>query len=228
MRLLLFLSIYISAHCLTVKELFYEKNTIKNFYIDEWLSELEIKNCGPSTKKLQFVSQKQWNLIQLTQSLPIRILNDKGLLSLMQPGFRRNEEPLRFRADLIAITTKELINKINSMKNWFLRSKVEFKFHGKREQFIIIHFSSSKEFYLNQFHSDFKEFSTTLFGAPQYCLKTSMHHWLDLQKDLIYENHTDLIPNPYGKFNPNFSKFYRMAPSSNLQPSIRSEDLPRP
>lgn len=218
MRFLLFFLIHISCNCLTIGELFIDKNTSARFYIDEWLAELEINNCNSSINAPQIVNQKQWNLIKLTQSLPIRVLKDKGLFSLMQPGFRRKTEPLLFRADLIATTTKELVNKLISMNNWFLRSKIEFKFLGKNDELTIIHFSSAKEFYLNQFHSDFREFSTTLFGTSQYCLKTSINDWLTLQRDLIFENHTNLIPNPYGKSNQNFSKFFRIAPGSNLQP----------
>ena len=220
--------IYVSPSCFTIEQLFSQKNMTESFYIDEWISKLKINHCGPSIERPKFVNQKQWNLIQITQSLPIRILNDKGLLSLMQPGFRRNEEPLRFRANLIAINTEDLIYKINSMKNWFLRSKVKFRLTGKKEEFIFVDFSSSKEFYLNQFHSDFKEFSTHLFGPPQYCLKASVSDWLALQRDLIYENHTGFLPDPYTKFNSNFSRFSRVAPGSNLQPLIHSEGPPRP
>ncbi len=224
MHLILFLSLYVSSYSLTIGELFSNKNTVKNFYIDEWLSDLQINDCGPSTPKPKFVNQKQWTLIKLTQSLPIRIINDKGLFKLMQPGFRRHEESLNFRSSLIAITTKDLIDKLNSMNSWFLRSQVTFRLHGKEEQFTIIDFSSSKEFYLNQFHSDFEEFSRSLFGQPQYCLNTSINDWLDLQRDLIYENHAGLIPNPYGNFNPDFSKISRTAPGSNLPPLSHSED----
>ena len=217
-----------SSHSLNIKDLFNDTDVKKGLYIDEWLSQLELNYCGSLVRKPEFINQIQWNLIKLTQSLPIRIVYDKGLFSLMQPGFRRKKEPLLFRADLIAVTTKDLINKINAMNNWFLRSRVEYRFRGKNEEFILIHFNSSKEFYLNQFHSDFEEFSITLFGKPQYCLKTPIDDWLSLQRDLIYENHTGLIPNPYGKFNPNFLKTFRIAPGSNLQPLIHSEDQLHP
>ena len=141
----------------------------------------------------------------------------------MLPSWSRNEAAM-----VSDISQEDLINKINAMNNWFLRSKVEYRFRGKNEEFILIHFNSSKEFYLNQFHSDFEEFSITLFGKPQYCLKTPIDDWLSLQRDLIYENHTGLIPNPYGKFNRNFLKTFRTAPGSNLQPLIHSEDQLHP
>ena len=213
---------------MTVKDLFSGKDSIKKIYIDEWLSDLQLVSDNSQAKKPEFVNEIQWNLIELSQSLPIRILYDRGLLSLMQPGFRRKDESLVFRANLIAITTHSLISKINSMNNWFLRSKVEFKIYGDKGQFTLIHFVTPKEFYLNQFNSDFKEFSNTLFGKSRYSLKSSVSDWYGLQRDLIYENHTGLLPDPYEGFNPNFSRIFRTAPGSDLRPLNHSGDQPHP
>lgn len=228
MRLLLFFTFCISLYPITVKELFYDKDMVKKIYIDEWLSDIKLKLHNPQRNKLTVMSKMQLNLIELSQSLPIRIIYDKGLISLMQPGFRRSSEPLNFRANLIALTTQDLIHKLNSMNGWFLRSKIRFKIYGDKDQYTLINFITPKEFYLNQFDSDFKEFSNALFGEPRYSLKMPLNDWLSIQRDLIFENHTGLIPDPYGGFNLNFSKIFRSGPGSNLPPLSRSEGLPHP
>lgn len=186
-------------------------------YVDEWIENLQLVKNKPAKLKPKEISKFIWNILQFSQSIPVRIIQDKNLIQILPPTSTRKREELSFRADILALYNLDLVKKLNSMNGWFLRCRVNYKSLVKG-RYILINLTMDKTFFLNQFETDFESFTTTLFGISPYKLTTYKSDWQSVQRDLVYENHRGLIPNPYSTFNQDFSKKSRISPGSNVQP----------
>lgn len=218
MKLLFFFFLNFSAQATSIADLFPYLRKQPYIFLDEWLSDLNLLENQISDKKPVSLKSDLWQLIQLSRSIPVRIANDKRVLKILPCIFRRNSETVEFRANLLAMYDSKLIDQIRSMDGWFLRCQVRYKVVGSQDQFILISLNMQKTFYLNQFYADFNSFSETLFGPKPYTLVLKQSHIETLQRDLLFEDHRGLLPDPYSQFNPQFAKIRRIAPGSTVQP----------
>ena len=200
-----------------VSELFIKNEYQSRIYVDEWIESLQLVSTKQTSVKPIGASNLVWNILQLSQSIPIRIIKDKNLIQILPPTFIRKREKFEFRANIIALYNLNLLEKLDSMNGWFQRCRVSHNIIGKN-RYILINLTMDQQFYLNQFDTDFNSFTSATLGASPYELVTYQTDWQSVQRDLVYENHRGLIPNPYSTFNQDFSKKSRISPGSNVQP----------
>ena len=96
-------------------------------YVDEWIENLQLVKNKPAKLKPKEISKFIWNILQFSQSIPVRIIQDKNLIQILPPTSTRKREELSFRADILALYNLDLVKKLNSMNGWFLRCRVNYK-----------------------------------------------------------------------------------------------------
>ena len=207
-HLMIFLFLVGTDPAITLGE-FLKQTPRRGVYIDSHLKALELEETleEPSFPK---------RLEILSRSVPVRIMRDKGYLKIL-PCFHRSErEKLAFRATIFLSrerVTDEILRKIHSMNHWFLRLRVD---SALKEGNLWIEMEMSTQFFLNQFHEDVGLMAGYLFRDETLLNLLDGSRWLQLQRQLIWENYEGILPDLTTLPNPKFRRELRRGVLSDV------------